>query len=735
MIEKPYSCAKIDGSWFKITRGPIPGAGKWSHEYADTGNTACSDDTAVKGQLGVLWYGLPGPGLMVERHARPPAPVAGDGKMFVQGENVVMAYDAYNGNAIWQKEIPGAVRVRVDSDMGNLALADSGIYVAADDKCLRLDKATGETVKTYALPDSGSDPKRWGYIACTGDTLFGTVSPPFKEDYGELWEELSAEGDLDNIDEIVAKRNISPEYKDRMRGLFAGIEKADERAFWSTQYTGAMWRFTADFPAWGSVQAPESAITERIMAGDKFFAYDTESGKLLWQYDKKSIAHPAIAIGDGLVFIADCEVTPEQRRQAAEQRAELIAKGVWTKDEIEYKPEAADVRHIAALDARTGAVKWERVMDLTGCGGDRMGLAYKNGTLCFLGCFSNHDRNLFKEGKLKWRRITAVAGKDGADIWSRPLNYLRRPVIVNDTILIEPRACDLMTGDIKMRTHPLTGEQVPWEYVRPGHCCSATSACPNMFFLRGYFLWYYDLANDFGMIPFGAVRPGCWINVVPANGVVLFPEASAGCTCSYPIRSTVVLKPIEEKKKWATFVQHGDLTPVRHMAVNFGAPGDWRDDDGVLWCSYPHPPKTEWHPYGLDFVLNEQFADGGQFVARNYQAPPAATSKPWIFASGAQGLKKFEVPLLRDGQPAGKYTLRFYMTADSGPTKLGIAIQGAAAEECIVPEGAGAALIKEFNGIDVKNSIQVELTPAPGAALPIINGFEAIREDQQVASR
>ena len=60
-----------------------------------------------------------------------------------------------------------------------------------------------------------------------------------------------------------------------------------------------------------------------------------------------------------------------------------------------------------------------------------------------------------------------------------------------------------------------------------------------MFFLRGYFLWYYDLANDFGMMPFGGIRPGCWINVIPANGLVLFPEASAGCTCKYPLQTSI----------------------------------------------------------------------------------------------------------------------------------------------------------------------------------------------------
>ena len=122
-------------------------------------------------------------------------------------------------------------------------------------------------------------------------------------------------------------------------------------------------------------------------------------------------------------------------------------------------------------------------------------------------------------------------------MWSRPLNYLRRPVIVGDTILIEPRACNLYTGEVQTRVHPITGADSTWEFVRPGHCCSVTSACPSMFFLRGSFMWYYDMEQDQGMLPFGGIRPGCWINIVPANGLVLFPEASAGCRSS-PSRSS-----------------------------------------------------------------------------------------------------------------------------------------------------------------------------------------------------
>jgi len=33
-------------------------------------------------------------------------------------------------------------------------------------------------------------------------------------------------------------------------------------------------------------------------------------------------------------------------------------------------------------------------------------------------------------------------------------------------------------------------------------------------------------------------RPGCWINIIPAGGLVLVPEASSGCSCNFPVQTS-----------------------------------------------------------------------------------------------------------------------------------------------------------------------------------------------------
>ena len=46
-------------------------------------------------------------------------------------------------------------------------------------------------------------------------------------------------------------------------------------------------------------------------------------------------------------------------------------------------------------------------------------------------------------------------------------------------------------------------------------------------------------------------RPGCWINTLAVGGLVVIPEASAGCTCGYSIQTSLALspEPVEEPQE------------------------------------------------------------------------------------------------------------------------------------------------------------------------------------------
>jgi len=607
------------GVWAVVRRGPLPGAGKWTHQYANPGNTACSGDQLVKYPLGVLWFGEPGPAKMLNRHQGGIAPLAANGRFYVEGDNVVMAYDAYNGLKLWEREIKGASCPSVRWRGANMACDDERLFLAIGDRCLVLDGATGETIKTFELPSS-AEGKAWGYVAVVNDTLFGSAS-----------------------------------YK----------------AGWS----------------------------------DEIFAIDIETGEVKWVYKGKSVFHNAIAIGDGRVFLADHDAAGGE--------------GMW---------------RVVALDAETGEELWGRDVDLTGCG-PPLHAMYHKGYLIFCGGFQDgHFWGQFFSGELAGRRIAVLSGEDGKVVWSRPCNYFTRPLVVGDIIFADPWAYDLRTGERITHKHPVTGEEVPFELGR-GHHCGPLSASPHCLFMRSLVTAFYDLERDSGVIHFGGHRPGCHINMIAANGLLIEPEASCGCVCGFSLYSTVVFKTREVDRGWGWFCSTAPSSPVKHLAVNLGAPGDRRDADGTLWLSYPRPSI----PLGLKLDLKIDILPGmGYFMINPEDVEIKGTDKPWLFSFGCCGLTRCVIPVSKGEE--GLYTVRLgfieFEGAKPGQRVFDIKIQGRKVAEGfeILKEAGGAniAVFKEFRGIKAGDTLTIELIPVrettdPRKA-PILCALEIIRE-------
>ncbi|HHK41870.1 MAG TPA: hypothetical protein ENJ50_05565, partial [Planctomycetaceae bacterium] len=160
-------------------RGPLTGAGDWTHLYANASNTACSNDERVEGPLQLQWFGRPGPQQMVDRHHRTMAPLWKAGRLFIPGDNRVIAVDAYNGALLWNVEVPNMRRVGVYRDCGSMAAASDMLYVASGSRCIGLDVETGRQQQEFFAADPDADQARdWGYVAVEGDWLFGSATRP-----------------------------------------------------------------------------------------------------------------------------------------------------------------------------------------------------------------------------------------------------------------------------------------------------------------------------------------------------------------------------------------------------------------------------------------------------------------------------------------------------------------------------------------------------------------------------
>lgn len=651
-----------DGTWLELRRGPLPGAGSWTHQYANPGNTTCSDDQLVRCPLGLLWFGGPGPAQMAERHRRAAAPLATGGRVFILGEgsasqigagdNAVMAYDAYNGLKLWEREIRGALRVSVTHDAGNSAVNADSLFIAVGDECLRLDAATGETRMTYKLPPATDGKARlWGYVGVVGDLLYGS---------------RTAQG----------------------------------------------------------------------RTADCVFALDLADGRLRWKHEGKSIAQGAIALGDGRVFLADAGVTDQQRLETLAERLKQRRRSGTAEsgDESVYR--------VVALDALSGRPEWEKTVEVTGAVGGAnwcsLGAIYDRNVLLLFGVFlDGHYWKQFFAGEFDKRRVVALSGKDGGLLWEKPIGYRVRPLVIGDTLHAEPWAYDLHTGKQQTRIHPVTGQEEAWQFARPGHHCGCPAASPHTMLFRSYTLGWYDLEGDYGTQHFGSQRPGCWINFIPANGLLMVPEASSGCLCPFPNVCTLVFKSSQENKQWAYFSQPGPMTPVKRLGLALGAPGDRKDSSGALWLGYPRPTGS----LVLRFDAGVGFYPGGGYTNRNpVSTPIAGAEDPWLLASAARGLRQCVLPLLEEGDGTAEYRVRLaFADPDNnqpGARVFDVKLQGKVVlENFDIVEAAGGgdrAVFKEFGGIEVRDNLVIELAPkgsgtAPEQA-PILQAIEVVRE-------
>ncbi|MCG8650208.1 MAG: malectin, partial [Pirellulales bacterium] len=331
------------------------------------------------------------------------------------------------------------------------------------------------------------------------------------------------------------------------------------------------------------------------------------------------------------------------------------------------------------------------------------------------------------------RKLVVLDAGNGEELWSKNANYMNRPAVIGSEIYAEPWAFDLHSGTPKTRNHPLTGQESQWRFSRPGHHCGVITATPNMMFFRSGFIGYYDLYNDSGTRHFAGQRLGCWVNAIPGNGLVMIPEASAGCVCQFSIASTVVMEPKSESKSWGIFSAVGPATPVRRMGINFGAPGDRKDPSGREWFGYPRPSSRERLEYVFD--IRQKLAAGGGWYSRNVESTPIeGTETPWIYTSGGRGLNRFELPLIGKGEPKAKYQVKLHFAAleSDRPGKFDLRIQGNTVARGIDIEqeaGLHTATMKEFSDIAVDNNLVVELISTDNHSLATLAAIEVTRQD------
>ncbi len=281
-----------------------------------------------------------------------------------------------------------------------------------------------------------------------------------------------------------------------------------------------IWGYVAcvDGILFGTISNPEHIVTYRYVknTGDmsrqltesqELFALDVTTGKLLWRYQAAdSIRHNAIAVGDAKVFVIDRPLALFDR---------------------EKKPESKEhsTGRLLALDTRTGEEIWSDASDIYGT---------------LLAMSETHNVLLMSYQPTRFRldseiggRMTALDASSGKRLWDVKAGFDSRPMINDDVIYAQGGAWNLLSGEPRQFN------------FRRSYGCGILAASRKLLVFRSATLGYFNFGSDAGVENYGGIRPGCWINVLPVGGLVLAPDATAGCRCSYLNRAWIALEPTQ----------------------------------------------------------------------------------------------------------------------------------------------------------------------------------------------
>ena len=572
-----------------ILRGALPGEGTWTDKYADAGRSSASAEKRVRFPLRMLWFGGTSPELMTDRHWIPAPPLYARGRMFLQGSYDVVAVDAYNGRELWSHHFPELKRMGFAYRGGSIVTDGDHVYAVLGTRCVQLDAISGKTVRSFAAPVTTEE------LATLADQLPYTVFPP----RAAAWAKSIKK----------AEKRTGPEPDILTSGQ---VYFQDNRPVW--EYLAV-----TDQVVVGSISVPHPVIQHAAYAspeGKLLFAFDTRTGDLLWRFRPRDSVDPeATLIQDGVIYLVDRTSVSELARRKRR-----------------HEPEALRSR-LVALDAQTGKILWQRASPLPKC--RRL--------------WSSADALVLTDRP----QLVVLSLPDGKELWRKHnITYSAKsgkgqisPNILGDTLYVNPHFYDLRTGKIRSMPNPLgTGEDPVKVGFRYG--CGVNAFCETGAFFRAGSVGMFDLANLSGTHWLGNVRSGCWLNIIPAGGMVLMPESASGCTCPYNYQTSVAMVAGETHENWSAITAKPPAR-IERAAINIGAPGDQRRQDGDrrLWLGFPraHRPND-----GLRLPLLA-FGRAARYVHRNADdTPVAGTEAPWIYTSGISGVRKLALDMVTD---------------------------------------------------------------------------------------
>ena len=246
------------------------------------------------------------------------------------------------------------------------------------------------------------------------------------------------------------------------------------------------------------------------VTSDELFAYDAESWTPAWRYQNGVIINSTISVGGGNIYFVE-----SRNKSVVEDSVRQISSAELWQDQF-----------LVALNADDGSVVFEQAIDT------------EDGNLAFYTQFT--ERGVVATASNTQFHLYCFDAKTGKQLWqnSKPWpddhhsGHIQHPVVVNDTIYLQPNGYSLETG--KVVTSKVGARSGCHTYVGARDCLIYRGEN------RQIAVW--DQTQE-TVTSWTRLRPSCWLSVVPSNGMLLVPEGGAGCSCGGWMETSLVFAP------------------------------------------------------------------------------------------------------------------------------------------------------------------------------------------------
>ncbi len=438
---------------------------------------------------------------------------------------------------------------------------------------------------------------------------------------------------------------------------------------------------------------------------------DRHNGDVLWtrRAQKAGYRHNAIVAGNDRLYVVD---------GLSEVAIDLMQRRG-------LDPETTS--SLIAFDIGNGRQIWEKEEDVFGTW---LGY-YEDLDILLQGGRRGQRRALEDEPR---DRLLSHRGESGEVLWEYAENY-SGPLGLHENMIIAAnsgeRSINPLTGEPIKKIHPITGDEYEWQY-HSYYGCGTMNSSKHLIKFRSGAAGFTDLLNFGGSANLGGFRAGCTNNLVAADGVLNAPDYTRTCTCSYQLQTSFGFAHMPDMEIWA-FNRLPEITnTVRSLGINFGAPGN-RRENGVLWLEYPKVYEA-----GPDAPIAVTTNSMGLYRNHATWIENSEDAYPWVGSYGVEGIEQIRMDLVTpESGENHTYDVTLYFTEPdnigAGERIFDMLVQGEKHLESfdIVTQAGGPRRVYrvELSQVKVTDHLQIDFIRHEGSLPPVVSGVEVIESN------